>query len=310
MQSTMEGVSDGNASRKRTSIIIGVALSVLIHITGLWLVIGRSPLVIKPPALGQERIVVSLASQPTEAPVQAKIPNPANSEPETSLQSSPPGAAAKRPAPRPKKSREPLIARNTTPATPPKTMPVEPQPDAPHREMSIQDDMFTQLEAARKRRADANAEGRSSQAGSSQEDESKRANSVALANIAESLKGLNGNRRDNSGGVFEVRHLGIRSAEFMFYGWNQNSRRNSMRLVTVEQGAEDDIQVAVVKKMIEIIREEKNDTFVWESRRLGRHLTLSAKPENSAELQQFLIQEFFPEYIPSTPTGANRFGRG
>jgi hypothetical protein len=309
---TIGGPSGGNASGKRTSIVVGVALSVLIHVIGLWLVIGRSPLVIKPPALGQERIVVSLVPQAAEAPVQSKMPTPADSRPESSLQSSPPRTAAKRTAPRQKQSRKPVIAGNAAPAVIPKTMPATPQPDVPHREMPVPDDMFTQLEAARKRRTDANAEERASQAGSksSQEDESQRTNSVALANIAESLKGLNGTRRDNTGGVFQVRHLGVRSAEFMFYGWSASSRRNSTRLVSVEQGAEVDIEIAVVKKMIEIIREEKPDTFVWESHRLGKQLTLSAKPEDRAELQQFLIQEFFPDYIRSAPAGANRSGRG
>jgi hypothetical protein len=309
---TMEEPSNGNASRERTSIIVGVALSVLIHVIGIWFVFVRSPLIIRPPALGQERIIVSLAPRATEAPIQSKMPIPPGSRPDSSLQSSSSSSAAKRTAPRPKQSRKPVIARNTAPDITPKTMPVVPQPDVPPREMSTSDDMFTQIEAARKRRADANAQERASQAGnrSSQDDESKGANSVALANIAESLKGLNGTRRDDSGGVFELRHLGIRSAEFMFYGWNMSSRRNSTRLVTVEQGTEPDIQLAVVKKMIEIIREEKSDTFVWESHRLGKQLTLSARPEDSADLQQFLIREFFPDYIPSVPTGANRTGRG
>lgn len=299
-------------ARQRTSIVVGVMLSVLIHAIGVWLVIGRSPLVIKPPSLGQERIVVSLLPQATEAPAQSKMPAPANPGPESSLKSSPSGPAATRKAPRPKQSRKPAIARNTAPPIHPKTTPVVPESDLPRREMSIPDDMFTQLEALRKRRAEANAEERASQSGnsSSQEEEAKRANSVALANIAESLKGLNGTRSDNSGGVFELRHLGIRNADFMFYGWNASSRRSSKRLVTVEQGAEVDIQTAVVKKMIEIIREEKSDTFVWESHRLGKQLTLSARPEDSAELQQFLIREFFPDYSFSVPRGASRSGRG
>jgi hypothetical protein len=263
----------------------------------------------KPPAPGEERIIVSLESGVTEAPIQSKTPPPTDSGPVASLQASRPGTAAKRAAPKPKQSRKPVIARNAVPAITPKAMPVVPEPDAPHRETSIQDDMFTQLEAARKRRADANA---ASQAGnrSSQDDESQRANSVALANIAESLKGANGVRRDNTGGVFQIRRLGFRNAEFMFYGWSTTSRRNSMRLVTVEQGAEVDIQIAVVNKMIEIIREEKSDNFIWESHRLGKQITLSARPEYSADLQQFLIQEFFPDYIPSASTGANRSGRG
>lgn len=308
----MEGPSGGNAFRKRTSFVVGVALSVLMHVIGLWFVIERSPLVIKAPAPGEDRIIVSLAPPATEAPIQPKMRAPAAPKPEASPRPSRPDSAAKRTAPRPKQSRKQAIARNTTPAVTPKTVPIPPQPEVAHPDMSMPDDMFTQLEAKRKRRADANAEERALEADNrpSQEDESRRANSVALANIAESLKGVSGAGRDKAGGVFQIRHLGFRKAEFMFYGWSTNSRRNSMRLVTVEQGAEADIQVAVVKKMIEIIREEKSDSFIWNSHRLGKQLTLSAKPEDRAELQQFLIREFFPGYIPSDPTGARRSDRG
>lgn len=163
--------------------------------------------------------------------------------------------------------------------------------------MSIPDDMSTQLEAARKRRADALAREQAAN-GSSEQSEARHDNSIALANIAESIKHGNGDKRDDSGGIFSIRHLGYHDAEFMFYGWSANSRRNSSRLVVVEQGTEADIQIAVVKKMIEIIREQKPDDFIWKSDRLGKDITLSARPENNSELEQFLMREFFQEYVP------------
>lgn len=288
---------------KRKSITFGVTLSVLIHAIGLWLIIDRNPLEVKPPAPGREPIVVSLESGKDETPMQS---NPAIARPKSSPQSARPAVTAKKAPPKARQSREPVIASNTKPAAAPKTMP---QPEAPQREMSAPDDMFSQLEAARKRRADANAAAQAAMP-SVQENESQRANSVALANIAHSLKGANGNHRDNSGGIFQIRRVGFRDAEFMFHGWSANARRNSTRLVTVEQGAEADIEIAVVKKMIAIIREEKSDTFIWESHRLGKQLTLSARHEDEAELQRFLIREFFPDYTPSARTGENRSDHG
>ena len=82
----------------------------------------------------------------------------------------------------------------------------------------------------------------------------------------------------------------------MFRGWNPSSRWNSLRLVTVERGTEVDIETAVVKKIIDVIREKKTGDFLWDSHRLGKTLTLSARPEDSAELQRFLMREFFPDY--------------
>jgi hypothetical protein len=304
--------SRSSPSRKRAPIIIGVALSMLIHGLGLWLVIERNPIVVKPPP--RDPIVVSLATEPNKEPIQPELPSAPKAGSAPARPASPPRAAPKKPAVRPKQKREPLVARNSSPpiAPPiaPQTTPDLSAPDVSPKQAPAQDDMFTQIEAARKRRAEAAAEQQASQAGKqgSQQEESARGNSIALANIARSLKNAQGARQDNSGGVFEVRELGSHRAEFMFYGWSANSRRNSTRLVTVEQGTEDDIRIAVVKKMIDIIRQEKSDSFVWQSHRLGRQLELSARPEDQAELQQFLIREFFPDYI--SPPRASRSGRG
>jgi hypothetical protein len=165
--------------------------------------------------------------------------------------------------------------------------------------MSVPDDMFTQIEAARRRRAQASAAERPSPADAATPNDSasRRDNSIAMANIAESLNRARGTSRERDGGVFQLRHLGVHEAEFMFHGWSVNSRRESSRIVTVDQGAETDIQTAVVKKMIEIIREQQHEDFTWISDRLGREVTLSARPQDSAELQRFLLREFFPDYV-------------
>jgi hypothetical protein len=261
----------------------------LIHVTGLWFLIDRSPLVIKPAPLGSEgRVIVSLAPSPATPPVQPKAPASASSQ----LEKAPAPRAAKR-----KQIRKPSVATITPREITPKTIPRVTEPDVASTGPAPADDMFTQLQAARKRRADAQAQERAPQAGAgpSQQDEAQDPNSVALANIATSLKRANGASRDDSGGLFQVRRVGLRDATFVFHGWSANSRRNSNRLVTVEQGAEANIQIAIVKKMIEIIREQKSDSFIWESHRLGRQLTLSARQEDSIELQQFLLREFFSD---------------
>ncbi len=45
--------------------------------------------------------------------------------------------------------------------------------------------------------------------------------------------------------------------------------------------------------MIGIIREHESGEFLWESHRLGRQLTLSARARDNAELEAFMMQEFF-----------------
>jgi hypothetical protein len=56
------------------------------------------------------------------------------------------------------------------------------------------------------------------------------------------------------------------------------------------------VETAVVKKMIELIRREKTGDFEWDSHRLGRVVTMSARVQDTAQLQAFLFKEMFPEY--------------
>jgi hypothetical protein len=53
--------------------------------------------------------------------------------------------------------------------------------------------------------------------------------------------------------------------------------------------------------MIAIIREYEQQDFVWESRRLGRSLMLSARQRDNAGLEQFLMQEFFEDPLRPPP---------
>ena len=51
--------------------------------------------------------------------------------------------------------------------------------------------------------------------------------------------------------------------------------------------------------MIAIIREYEQENFEWSSQRLGRDVTLSARARDSAGLEDFLMQEFFPDPRPT-----------
>jgi hypothetical protein len=153
------------------------------------------------------------------------------------------------------------------------------------------EDMMAQIDAARRRRA---AQQPPNASGEQEESEGQRANRIARANIARAVGA--GQDREDAGGMFQVRNKTFDHAEISFRGWNTNFKHNWSQLIKVEQGNERDIEVAVVKKMIEIIRQHKTDEFVWESHRLGRNVTLSARVQDSLMLQNFLLHEFFPEH--------------
>ncbi len=107
------------------------------------------------------------------------------------------------------------------------------------------------------------------------------------AKIKENLN-LNG-----TNGIFEIRYLGVRTAQFSFKGWKSNI--NTARLEVIDVTAQDgmDIKRVVIQKMIEIIRRDYQGDFKWDSRRLGSVMTLSARLEDTEALESFMMQEFF-----------------
>ena len=132
------------------------------------------------------------------------------------------------------------------------------------------------------------------------EDEKERSNRVIAANLGLDRTPTVGYDPKGGGGIFQIQRMGRDSAEFIFFGWNKDIRRNSKQLIDVSRGDSSDIRIAVVRKMIAIIREEKHDDFVWESQRLGRNVTLSARVADNAGLEEFLMHEFFddPRRVP------------
>ena len=125
------------------------------------------------------------------------------------------------------------------------------------------------------------------------EDENARRNRIVAANIAAPNSQVFGYDPSKGGGVFQVDTLGYDYAEFLFYGWSKDIRRRTAQRIEVRKGANSDIRLAIVKKMIEIIREHEKGDFAWHSARLGREITLSARLADNAGLEQVLLREFF-----------------
>lgn len=178
--------------------------------------------------------------------------------------------------------------------TVPDIKPVEekPQPKPKEDKAPPQEvDMQAYIDAQRKRR------GAPAQTDQAEESEAARGTRNALANIA-AINGRGGQDPNETGGVFSVNNKTFNSADLKFRGWNPNFKRRWLTAVTVERGSEPDIETAIVKKMIELIRKEKTGDFEWESHRLNRVVTLSARPQDTQELMNFLYKEMFPEYKP------------
>lgn len=291
-------MKDHFASRRNgvtvPTIWIAVALSVLVHVALMW---KWLPNIHFPSPELDERgqasgsIVVQLAppprppSAPSSAPTQAQ-PAPAQ----------PPPA---RPAPRRPQTSPPVLALRTPPPTkaPALTVPVPAPPVAvPPLSAPASGDFAANVAARQRARGDtASPTAGSATNTPASEDDKARANRLATANLATQRKQTFGYDPSQGGGVFQIVRIGFTDAEFMFFGWNKDIRRNTKQLIEVQKGSNADTRIAVVRKMISIIRDHELEDFLWESQRLGRNLMLSARPRDNAGLEEFLMREFFED---------------
>ena len=196
-------------------------------------------------------------------------------------------------------------------ARPPRTPPVivrrEPAgdtrpsvPDAQPAPASAADDLASYVEARRRARAEsapaAAAPGESGMP--APEDDGARTNRIVAANLGLGRAPTLGSDPSHGGGIFQIKRIGYSDAEFMFFGWNKDIRRKTNQLIQVRKADNSDIRIAVVRKMIAIIREHASGDFLWESQRLGRQITLSARPADNEGLEEVLMKEFFDATRP------------
>lgn len=222
------------------------------------------------------------------------------------LDPEPPAAAAPRQQQRlmprraenPRSVPPPTRADALPPPVPNAPPPIEPQPQRP-RDVTELFDFKPQPRAPQQPQEDFMADmkrrqGASTPQAAAEESEASRAARNAAGNIAAlTQKGMRGN--SETGGVFTITEIGLRRAEFTFNGFENQTRGRFAERIAVEQGSEVDVRVAIVKEMIRLIRRFKTGDFVWESRRLGKDVTLSARPADDTALFNFLMLEMFPE---------------
>jgi len=270
------GERDGN---RRYGLIVTIALHALIVL--VWLFQPKTEPHHAPPKAGEAIVWLP--------PLQPSKPTPKTP--------TPPSPKAAKPAPskpRPAPPRTPQVKRLPDTITLPKEKPVEDSPKPP-KEVTKVDPEITDMQAY----IDAKRKARGAPAQSEPAEESQSAKGMrnALANIG-AINGRAGQDPNETGGVFSVSNKTFNSADVRFRGWNPNFKRRWLTAVTVERGSDPDIETAIVKKMIELIRKEKTGDFEWDSHRLNRVVTLSARQQDTQELMDFLYKEMFPEYRP------------
>jgi hypothetical protein len=302
-----------NERRSRHDVItipvlwLAFVLSLLVHIAALWHLLPNL------------KLLASDAVSPGDevsAPLTAQLQGPSTLVPE----SRPPAVAAEPTPPQPPPPRRappvrrpPVRAPAPPPTTPPPlTSPSSPvaiappveQPPAPAPpvvtpEPPSKTPPATDLSAfiANRRRERGEADPSTSQGATADAPESDIARRDRI--VAQNLASVNtrdfGKGTRNSGGIFQITKLGSSDAEFTFFGWNKDINRRASQRIEVQQGSNPDIRIAVVREMISIIRRYENEDFVWESRRLGRNITLSARAQDTRELETFMLREFFDE---------------
>lgn len=257
---------------------VAAAASVLVHLVLIWggLPQWRLPSFELPVWRdADDRLTVRLVPAPAEPP--APAPPPA---PRARVRPAPPVIAPDRPAPAP-----PPPAASTAPAAAPAPTPARPPAGG---------DLSAYIESRRRARVEAApSQGSVPEPPAAAENDNARASRLAAANLATQRQITFGYDPERSGGVFQITRLAHDHAEFDFIGWNRNARRRTKQSIEVRIGSHGDIRLAVVRRMIAIIREHEPVEFLWDSQRLGRSLMLSSLPRDSAGLEGFMMQEFF-----------------
>jgi hypothetical protein len=287
-----------DSSRPRGNVVViptiwlGFVLSLLVHVLVILVLLPQIRMLMpnKPDeSEATSQLSVSLAPLPPAPPAPAPSPAPPAEPtpiPQARLPKAPPRV---RPAP-------PSVATLPPPtmAPPAPVAPVVPAPPSPPTPAPVEGDLAAYIAARRRARGEAEP------TASPVDQENSRIQRNIAANLPSQQSGRLSQVPNNGGGIFMLKHVGYLDAEFEFYGWSKDIGRRATQHFEVRKGDNGDIRIAVVRKMIAIIREEKHEDFIWESQRLGRNVTLSARLADNAGLEEFLMHEFFddPRRVP------------
>jgi hypothetical protein len=270
---------------------VTIALSLLVHCVALFVVLQRTHLLAPDEGAKEaanDRLQVRL-TVPERAPVQVPEP-PREIVALPKARARPPRAAARTPPPPPVIASTAEAPRMPAPPTPPS--PAPPPPAPPRAAQPIESDLWSYIQARRRERG-------APQESAIDNQEAQR-NANLAANLPRAATGAATNTDPKrGGGIFEIRRMGYDDAAFMFNGWNEDMGRITPQLIEVRKGNNANMRIAVVRRMIAIIREHEQGDFVWRSPHRDRDIVLSARPADNAALEEFLMRDFDDQWLRS-----------
>ena len=264
----------------RRSTLIAFLASFLVHVLVLFGVPRQRLETGEPLARPGDSLLVNLRPR-----VQPPAPQASSA---TIPESRPPPVARQQPA-----AADPVIALNS-PRTKDPAKPVSPVAPAVPSPPAVEapSDLQAFVNAARERRRAAAGSSAKESAEPSHEREPSE-DEIRMAIVKRNLTvGTNG--------IFQIISIESRTAAFSFRGWTTDSSNYRREYIQVEIGTNSSIEIAIVRKMIELIRRYFKGNFNWESQRLDRVVVLSARPEDNEGLEAFLMKEFFETRSPAT----------
>ena len=285
---------------------LAIVLSLLVHLAALWNLLPRLPFLTNNPLAPGDEV---------SAPLTATLEGPSTLVPESRppavvaeaapAPTPPPPQRRPKPAPRPLPRTPPPAPPLTSPSSPVTIAPpVEPPPAPappvtppapPVQRTPPATDLSAFIAERRRARGEPDVSASQGNAADAPESDIARRDRIVAQNLASVNTRDFGKGTRNSGGIFQITKLGSSDAEFTFFGWNKDINRRAQQRIEVRQGDNPDIRIAVVREMISIIRRYENEDFVWESHRLGRNITLSARAQDTRDLENFMLREFFDD---------------
>jgi len=148
-------------------------------------------------------------------------------------------------------------------------------------------DLMHFVKQARERRLAAEMTAAQENAEAQARERGPSADEVRMANIRRNLQS------EGTNGIFQIISVGTTTGKFSFRGWTSDYNNARREIIEVNAGLNGDVEHAMVRRMIELIRKYYTGDFNWESQRLGRVIVLSARLEDNTGLEEFMMREFF-----------------
>jgi hypothetical protein len=262
---------------------VTAAVSLLVHMAALLLFVTH------PPIPGVEQQAFDQESAPVQveiAEAQPPLPSPPSAPAEPAAAPSPktrPPAARVRPPPMVAMPRLEAPAIRSPVIAPPQIAAI---PAPPQARPPAQGDFLSFVQANRRARGVAE---------SAQDNAEVDFNTKIAANLPGGARGVAAQMPIRGGGMFQMKRMTYDDAAFEFFGWNTEMGRRTPQLIEVRKGTNPNMQIAVVRRIIAIIRQYSKEDFTWDSGRHGRVVTLSARPADTAALEQYLLHDMFDD---------------